>query len=267
MIVAGLAAALIVTGGCGLVRGGDDESGGASWSDPDASGPAPTVPAAPAEPPEVKPNAVLRPRFDTTEGEVNAGTAFVLSLDGSYLLVTAYHLFGPSGGMSRAIPAGELPDVVRRVTATSSDDENVVVSSDRLVKIPGASAFIPGDSDTPTDVRPDVAAFRLGGPGEAGVLELADEPARKGDRVYLLAELQGSDARLHPATVNGTGETAVSYRFDDRVELRGSSGGPILNADGEVLGINAAGGDADGQTYGLCGPLAALREKLTAGLG
>jgi hypothetical protein len=257
--------AVLPASGCGLVPGAGDEPAdgppAARWEGP-ASAPAG------AAAPTVGRNAVLRPVFDTTEGEIGAGTAFVLGRDdGTYVLVTAHHLFGPNGGMSRDIRADELTSVVRGVTATSADDSSVKLTSRRVVEIAGASAFIPSDGNTPTDVRPDIAAFRLDGPGGATVLALAAEPAEKGDRVYLLAEVSGSDARLHPATVDGTGRTAVSYAFDESLELRGSSGAPMLNARGEVIGINAAGGENGGETFGLCGPLDAVREKLAGALG
>ena len=61
-------------------------------------------------------------------------------------------------------------------------------------------------------------------------------------------------------------EIPLGKRFDEVIELRGSSGGAILNARGQVVGINVAGGENEGRTFGLCGPLTALRAKLTDGL-
>src|SRR5262245_37543781 len=94
---------------------------------PAAPPPAPAEPE-PKQPPTIAPHSVLRPVFATTEGEIPAGTAFVVRWDnGSNLLLTAHHLFGPMGGMSRDIAAAELPKVVKSVRAASADDKTVAV--------------------------------------------------------------------------------------------------------------------------------------------
>ena len=89
---------------------------------------APSLPAAeaPSGPPKLPADAILRPSFATTEGDITAGTAFLVKADdGTILLLTAHHLFGEMGGLGRNIPAAELPKVFKSVTATSADDHAV----------------------------------------------------------------------------------------------------------------------------------------------
>ena len=75
-----------------------------------SKGPSPTQRAGKVEANEKEPPApngfIFRPTFDTDEGEIRAGTAFPLRLPehARPVIVTAMHLFGPGGGMSRDVP-------------------------------------------------------------------------------------------------------------------------------------------------------------------
>ena len=72
--------------------------------------------AAHADPPKIVEGFILRPEFHTTKGDFNAGTAFAVELDGHLLVVTAFHLFGPPGGLPAQVLAAELPAYATGVT-------------------------------------------------------------------------------------------------------------------------------------------------------
>lgn len=231
---------------------------------PAAAAPEPAAPAVPEPPPPAPaPNTVLRPTFSTTtQGEVNAGTAFIVRWkSGQHLLLTAHHLFGPMGGMARDISAKELPAVVKSVRARSADDAEIAVESARLLSIPGAHAF--GQQD----LSRDLAAFLVDDPGKAGVLRLAAEAPRVGDRVYLLGDVIGERERLFPAKVVGVTPKLIAYVIDDSsLQLRGTSGAPVIDARGDVVGISLAGGPNSGELTAYANPTSAIRAALEGAL-
>ena len=221
--------------------------------------PAPAAPEAPAGPPAVPSNAVLRPTFATTEGDINAGTAFLVKQDdGKILLLTADHLLGEAGGHSRNIPAAELPTVFKEVTATSSDDATVTVKSTTLVPLADAR---PLDDE---GYAHDLAAFVVTDPGKAGVLMLAPEPPRKGDPVWLLADVRGAKGRLFHARVEGIAAKGMMYSFDEQLDLPGTSGAPVVDARGRVVGIHLSGGEMNGKLPGGAGAVTSIRAMLAA---
>jgi hypothetical protein len=220
---------------------------------------APPVPEAPTGPPKLPSNTVLRPTFATTEGDINAGTAFLVKReDGKILLLTAHHLFGEAGGHSRNIPGAELPKVFKELTATSSDDATMKVKSVTVLPLVDAR---PQDQD---GYGHDLAAFVVTDPGNAGVLELAPEPPKKGDHVWLAAQVTGSKDRLFHARVEGIGARGMQYGFDDRPELPGTSGAPVVDARGHVVGIHLAGGEMNGTLHGAGGSVTTIRAMLAS---
>src|SRR5262245_8024614 len=60
--------------------------------------------------------AVCHPVFQAGNTPLNAGTAFVLEDGSQRLLVTAIHLFGPSGGLEHSITWDRMPAEVGSVT-------------------------------------------------------------------------------------------------------------------------------------------------------
>jgi hypothetical protein len=226
-----------------------------------------SVPAAPASepepagPPMIAPSALLRPVFNTTEGEIPAGSAFMVRVGDHKLLLTAHHLFGPMGGMSRDIPPDELPKVFKSVRAKSSADPALSVESSQLVAIADAHAFEKGDFSH------DLAAFVLEPPANATVLELASAMPAVGARVYLLAEPIGKPVGLFSGRVTFLGPTALAYTLDDTtMQLAGSSGAPVLDAHGRVVGTNLAGGLMGTVYRGAGNPITSIRERLTSAL-
>jgi hypothetical protein len=196
--------------------------------------------ATPAGPPEAPENAVLRPAFSTTtEGEIDGGTAFLARwTDDRVLLLTAQHLFGEALGMSRDYTGAELPDLVTSMTATSVDDTAIEVQSSTLISMPEAVPLT-------TNITRDVAGFVIDDAAEAAVLELAPAPPAPDERVWLLAEVSGSEKRLFPATLEDVSpEEYLQYAFDTPLDLTATSGAPVLNASGQVVGINVGGDDA-----------------------
>jgi Trypsin-like peptidase domain len=229
-----LSLALVLVAGCSSTK----VPGRAAGTSP-AGDEAPAS-APPAGPPEAPENAVLRPAFTTTtEGDVDGGTAFLArGTDDRVLLLTAQHLFGEALGMSRDYTGAELPGLVTGMTATSVDDTAVEVQSSTLITMPEAVPLT-------TNITRDVAGFVIDDAGEAAVLELAQAPPEPGERVWLLAEVSGSGERLFPATLEDVSpDEYLQYAFDTPLDLTATSGAPVLDADGRVVGINVGGDDA-----------------------
>jgi len=229
-----------------------------------ATPPAPAATPPPAAPPAAPPsvaNAILRPTFTVDGQPLEAGTAFLVQPPGGpVLLVTAHHLFGPDGGYARDLRWDELPKHVSAVHATSVEDPSITVDGKEPLAIDGAATY------NGNPAGGDVAAFRIADPGKATVLQLAATQPKPGDRIYLLAEV-GSDKLLrHAATVGQVGPQHVTYRYDDAVELRATSGAPLVDGENHVVAINIGGGGEGGRPFGFGNPVHAFGPRLAKGL-
>jgi S1-C subfamily serine protease len=233
-----------------------------------------------AQVPDVPPHSVLRPTVESVEGRLQAGTAFIIRLSdrgtpylitahhifgpGTPYLITAHHIFGPLGGFSREYRPSELPGLIQRVLAESVDD-------------PTASARAAGP--LVLDAHPvrgqeassDVAAIPIEDVNKAGILRLARACPAAGETVWLLAEVWGGaprTQRLHSATVLSAGRDALLFTYDNtRLDLRATSGAPIIDSRGEVVGINVNVELRPDALVGIAVPVESIRQVLSrAGL-
>ena len=228
-----------------------------------AGGPAP---AALPPAPEIAVGSVLRPVFTLADGKTfEAGTAFAADLAGETLILTAHHLFGPVGGLPAPIGADELTGAVKRARFVDAWSKEKVGTDTTPVRVPGAHVMA-------QDGAGDLAVFRLparfdrisaGSQVPFHALPLAADDARLGDPVWLAASVIGSDARLHAATVVEVKPTFLFIAYAGApLDLTATSGAPIVNAKGEVVGINLGGGLDNGKTIGAAGPVSAIRKNL-----
>jgi hypothetical protein len=75
---------------------------------------------------------------------------------------------------------------------------------------------------------------------------------------------------LHRATVIGHEQGAMLYAFDDpRIELQATSGAPVVDAGGKLVGINLGGTTAEGSpdVVGVGGGLEVVRKALATARG
>ena len=202
------------------------------------------------------PHAVVRPMFMVGDKQLHAGTGFVIrAQDRGPVLITAQHLFSPAGGLERTIAWQDMPRAVRSVYATSLDDQLVIVAGGAPLAIEGAEGM------SEARLGGDVALFPLTTLGGAvQPLELAAAPPRVGDRVTLLAEVySGGTGLRHGATVLEVGADHVAYVFDEPIELRATSGAPVVDASERVVAINLGGRDLeDGRIVGLGNSIASF---------
>jgi hypothetical protein len=181
--------------------------------------------------PPIPRGAVFDNRFHTAIGDVEAGTSFALQL-ARPLLVTCQHLFGPAGGVSRDVPPALMPQFVPSVTVDDALGNAIQAKA-------GAALLIP-DVDATRGER-DLAAFPLEPNPSIAPLRLAASIAPH-ERVYLAARLrQGAapGAYLFPAEVAGdiSGDTVWAVFDDPAIHLPGTSGAPVINANGELVGM------------------------------
>lgn len=101
-------------------------------------------------------------------------------------------------------------------------------------------------------------------PRRTKFLRLASTPPQVGDFVYLFAHLVGTDKpALHRGRVLEISPRSLIYVPDNpTIELGGTSGAPVLNEQGKVVGINAGGGKFDDGMHACANPLNAFLPKL-----
>ena len=68
---------------------------------------------------------------------------------------------------------------------------------------------------------------------------------------------------MHRAVVNFVSDGELQYRFDESgMDITATSGAPIVNHKGEVVGINIAGGTDGTGFYGFANPVKRFRAVL-----
>lgn len=186
---------------------------------------------------------LYKPTFLLDDRSFAAGSAFLTRVavgrHEEFVLVTCFHVLGGT------------PADIRAAVGLSMTQPPVVVVGSRNLPIKGAHVM----SDS--SAAGEVAAFPvLNVPARAPFLRLAADAPKVGDRVYLFAHVVGTAMpQLYGARVAAITSDYLDYVLDGAgLELGGTSGAPIVNEKGEVIGINAGGAKIAGELHAYANP-------------
>jgi hypothetical protein len=194
---------------------------------------------------------LYKPTFLLDNRSFSAGSAFLTRVTAGghedLVLVTCFHVLG------------DKPADIRAAIGLSMTQPQVVVVGSRYLPIKGAH-MISG-----WNAAGEVAAFTVqNAPAKALFLRLAADAPKVGDHVRLFARTVGATVpRLYEAQVAAVTNDCLEYVLDDAgLELGGTSGAPIVNTKGEVIGINVAGAKIDGKLHAYANPAGAFIPKI-----
>lgn len=209
-------------------------------------------------------NSVFDVSWDTTEGSYMAGTSFLMETDLTEepLLISAIHYFGEEDYISGAelpdyVTGGQLYDILKDGSAADGSVASVLT-------IPDASAF--GDAE---NCAQDVAAFTVEDLASMNALPMASQPCQPGDVIYLAAFLSQDgtysyDDFLYPCVVIEDDGTELYYVLADVFLTGGASGAPLINSQGEVVGIHIASGGSTRYGHSVQSIYEQLKNALSA---
>lgn len=211
-------------------------------------------------PPDIPDNTILRPEFELNTETFKAGTAFAIEMEEKSLILTAYHLFGEAGGLEKEIPASDLPYVLKKVTFRDAYNDEFCGECEKVLKI--------RDADTYPNTDKDIVAFYYGKNMNANRLKLSSKLPKKGETVWLAAPtINDWETKLHKATIKTASNKAIYFEYEEEdIELTATSGAPILNASGEVVGLNVGGGNQNGKTIGVANPCTSIEKMIKKAL-
>ncbi len=258
-LVLGIAATFAWNTITDLAEGGSSTSGQLANT---GSDPSESVNAT-SEPPTVPDRFVFRPTFMTNRGTAEAGTAFIVMLPDKNvpIALTAIHLLGPAGGLDRDVPGAEVPEVTQRVILEECFNSEIQLDIGSMaLSIPPAAPL-----NSPS-LAGDIAAFWITGSAKVTALPIAERDPVKGERIWLAGPVIGGaprTRRLHAARVHSFEEGNLYFQYDNpAIELRATSGAPVLNANGQVVAINLGGGQMNGNVIGVGNPVSRFRPHL-----
>jgi len=214
-----------------------------------------SAPAFDQGPPAVPDKFVLQPTIHAERKSYSAGTAFAVQHPDLKrpIILTCLHIFGTGGGYATDIPPLELSRVVKKVSFSdkfSGEDLGQVVGG--FIPIPDSAPL-----NTPSKAG-DIAAMWGSEQALLSTGILASKSPGIGEPVWLASRLIGeeeSSKKLHGAVVTSHDYNLLGYRFDDAgLQLRATSGSPVLNARGEVVAIHLGGGPEGGRLLGWGNP-------------
>ncbi len=106
-----------------------------------------------------------------------------------------------------------------------------------------------------TDPRTDIALLKIEGNGDFPHLDFAETPIRVGDWVLAVGNPFGLGGSVSAGIVSARGRDIGSSPYDflqvDAAINKGNSGGPSVNLNGEVVGVNTAIFSPSGGNVGI----------------
>jgi hypothetical protein len=138
------------------------------------------------------------------------------------------------------------------------------ITTSQVLPIPHAAG------STISDRSRDLAAFVVRRNPIIPMLKLAEKIPEPGQPVWLFAKAANDpepDNYFYYATVVEAGETGIVYKFSNpKIDLRATSGAPVLNKQGEVVAINVASEIEVSTLFGIGNPVTGFRKHLAAAL-
>ncbi len=134
-------------------------------------------------------------------------------------------------------------------------NNHVVENADRIEVTMGEDQETYDASLVGTDARTDIALLKIEGNGDFPHLEFADTPARVGDWVLAVGNPFGLGGSVSAGIVSARGRDIGSSPYDylqvDAAINKGNSGGPSVNLEGKVAGVNTAIFSPSGGNVGI----------------
>ncbi len=196
---------------------------------------------------------LFHPRFGTSEGEVNVGTAFAAKLTGKSqtLILSALNLFGPAGGLKADIEPDKLTTAWKKLVVEDCKTQNYFGEIQmQPINLSGARPH-PHTSDLG-----DIAACTVNDATAIKALPLSQRIPSNGERVWLVSKLPGSKELIHPATVEQLDDGWLRYSFVNRdIDTKSTDGAPIIDHKGSVVAVNAHITQKSGKTIGYGTPV------------
>jgi Trypsin-like peptidase domain len=199
------------------------------------------------------------PEFRTTAGTQAAGTAFLARRAGDekVYMLTVQHLLGPDGGFRVLVPHEQVPSFVLGIQL----DELFGQPTPYEVK----GCFVPSDGNM-DDPRYELAVFKTSGVPTDAAPVLADVLPAEGDPVWIIARVRGGVPEgelVHRAHTVKPIDRWFWCEFDNpNIITNGASGAPVLNSEGQVVGIYRGHQDNAGHKFAMIIPSTLILETL-----
>jgi len=230
--------------------------------------------------PKVVDHFVVRPIFSSGLDSVMGGYSFAVMVGESHppVLLTALHVMDEMikkkgidcTDTNKRYTGRELPTVITHVDIYD-------VFAPNWMRAPlgstGANPMLVLPHARTSDEEPysdrDIAAFWLKDPEHLNPAPLAHQAPVVGDPVWLAVHIPGKPKqRTLKAVVVEITKRSLVFKYETSEEKKlYASGAPVLNKDGEVVGINIGGGKFKGEKFGHANHVENIHRHLTVPLG
>ncbi len=198
---------------------------------------------------------------------------FAVQTPRSALILTALHVMGEviakcgidATSTNHAYDGRALSQAIHRVNLYNVLKEKWMLhplgTAGPMLVLPDARI---GDPE-PISIR-DIAAFSTNNTSRVRPARLAGQAPRRGETVWLAARFSDT-ARTRQATVVEQTEHSYIFRYLDTSRgIPYTSGAPVLNSSGEVVGINIGEGRFKGRCFGHAHQIDSIRRHLRSHL-